>query len=121
MRRDTGIVDRSALRVNQAGILAFALLGFVTDQPPLPAFLAERLRAVVGERGVVTDAADLEPHCIDWRGQFKGRAALLVRPASTDEMSKVVALLAEAGVGIVPQAGNTSLCGASVPMPRARR
>ena len=87
----------------------------MNDQPPLPALLVEQLRAIVGDRGLVTDAADLAPNCVDWRGQIKGRAALLVKPASTDEMAKAVALLAGAGVGIVPQAGNTSLCGASVP------
>jgi len=39
----------------------------------------------------------------------------VVKPASTDEVARVVSLLAQAGVGIVPQGGNTSLCGASVP------
>ncbi|MBL0143465.1 MAG: FAD-binding oxidoreductase [Betaproteobacteria bacterium] len=87
----------------------------MNDRPAFPAALLERLRVLVGERGLVTDAAGLEPHTIDWRGQFRGHAALLVKPASTEEMSKVVALLSEAGVGIVPQAGNTSLCGASIP------
>jgi len=87
----------------------------MNDRPPLPAPLVERLRAIVGDRGVLTEPADLEPHAVDWRGQFRGRAALLVKPATTGELSEVVALLSEAGVGIVPQAGNTSLCGASVP------
>jgi len=87
----------------------------MNDRPAFPAPLVERLRAIVGERGLVTDAADLAPSTVDWRGQFQGRAAVLVKPASTAETSKVVALLSGAGVGIVPQAGNTSLCGASVP------
>lgn len=85
------------------------------DAPALSAPLADGLLAIVGERGLVTAGEDLAPHLVDWRGQFRGRAAALVKPASTDEMSRVVALLAGAGVGIVPQAGNTSLCGASVP------
>ncbi len=87
----------------------------MNDRPPLPAPLVEQLRAIVGDRGLVAEPADLEPYTVDWRGQFRGRAALLVRPATTQELSKVVALLSEAGVGVVPQAGNTSLCGASVP------
>jgi FAD/FMN-containing dehydrogenase len=87
----------------------------MNDLSALPPSLVEGLRAVVGERGLVTDPADLAPSTIDWRGQCRGRAALLVRPASTDEMARVVALLSGDGVGIVPQAGNTSLCGASVP------
>ncbi|HEX4943577.1 MAG TPA: FAD-binding oxidoreductase [Usitatibacteraceae bacterium] len=87
----------------------------MNDRTPFPAALAGELHAIVGDRGLVTAAADLEPFVTDWRGQFRGRAALLVRPASTQELSKVVALLSAAGVGIVPQGGNTSLCGASVP------
>ncbi len=77
--------------------------------------LAARLAAIVGDRGVVTDPSALEPHQTDWRGQYHGRAALLVKPASTEEVSRVVQLLAAERVGIVPQGGNTSLCGASVP------
>ncbi len=87
----------------------------MNDRAPLPATLVERLRAIVGDRGLLTEASDLEPYAVDWRGQIRGRPALLVRPASTQETADVVALLAGAGVGIVPQAGNTSLCGASVP------
>lgn len=80
-----------------------------------PADLALRLAEVVGPVAVLTEPTDVEPHVADWRGQYRGRAALVVKPGTAEEVSKVVAILAEAGVGIVPQAGNTSLCGASVP------
>ena len=76
--------------------------------------LDERLRAIVGERGLVAEA-ERGPYEIDWREAYHGRAAAVVKPASTDEVARVVALLAQAGVAIVPQGGNTSLCGASVP------
>jgi FAD/FMN-containing dehydrogenase len=76
--------------------------------------LVERLRAIVGERGIVPDS-ERAAYEVDWREQYHGRAAAVVKPATTEEVSKVVALLAEAGVAIVPQGGNTSLCGGSVP------
>ena len=76
--------------------------------------LVEKLRAIVGDRGIVPDA-ERGPYEVDWRDAYHGRAAAVVRPASTDEVSRVVALLAGLGVPIVPQGGNTSLCGASVP------
>ena len=79
-----------------------------------PAGLLEKLAAIVGERGMVA-AAERAPYENDWRDYFHGRAAAVVRPANTGEVAKVVALLAEARVAIVPQGGNTSLCGASVP------
>jgi FAD/FMN-containing dehydrogenase len=87
----------------------------MNERASFPASLADALRTVVGERGLVTETSDLEPHVVDWRGQYHGKAALMVKPGSTDEVAKVVALLSEAGVGIVPQGGNTSMCGASVP------
>jgi len=76
--------------------------------------LVDRLKSIVGERGIVA-AAEQEPFVVDWRGQYHGRAAAVVKPASTAEVSKVVALLAAERVAMVPQGGNTSLCGASVP------
>ena len=79
-----------------------------------PGNLLERLREIVGERGLVA-AAESAPYVNDWRDAYHGRAAAVVRPASTEEVSKVVALLALLRVPMVPQGGNTSLCGASVP------
>jgi FAD/FMN-containing dehydrogenase len=76
--------------------------------------LKDRLKAIVGERGLVAPSEEA-PFLVDWRGQYHGKAAAVVRPASTGEVSRVVALLAAEGIAIVPQGGNTSLCGASVP------
>jgi FAD/FMN-containing dehydrogenase len=80
-----------------------------------PAGLALRITQVVGPNAVITAPTDTEPFTVDWRGQYRGRAAFVVKPATAQEVAQVVAILAEAGVGIVPQGGNTSLCGASVP------
>jgi FAD/FMN-containing dehydrogenase len=77
--------------------------------------LIEGLKAIVGERNVITDDHGREPFENDWRGQFHGRALAVVKPAGTDEVSRVVRLLAQGKVGVVPQGGNTSLCGGSVP------
>ena len=77
--------------------------------------LIEGLRAIVGERNVITDDHGREPFENDWRGQFHGRALAVVKPGNTDEVSRVVQLLAREKLAIVPQGGNTSLCGGSVP------
>jgi FAD/FMN-containing dehydrogenase len=80
----------------------------------IPANLRERLEAIVSPRGLVEDA-ERAPYESDWREAYHGRAAAVVRPASTQEVASVVSLLAELRIPIVPQGGNTSLCGASVP------
>jgi FAD/FMN-containing dehydrogenase len=76
--------------------------------------LVDRLKAIVGERGLVS-GGESAPFETDWRGQYHGRAAAVVKPASTDEVARVVTLLAQERIAMVPQGGNTSLCGASVP------
>jgi len=77
--------------------------------------LRDAIAAVVGPAGVIDDARDLEPFLIEERGRYRGRTPFVVRPASTEEVAAVVRLCAEAGVPIVPQGGNTSLVGGSIP------
>src|SRR5450432_1591930 len=77
--------------------------------------LLPALKAIVGDTNVLTDAADVAPYLSDWRGRYHGRARAVVRPGSTAEVAAVVACCAEIGVPVVPQGGNTSLCGGATP------
>ena len=51
----------------------------------------------------------------DWRGQYTGKAAAILRPTNTLEVSAIVKFAYENNISIVPQGGNTSLCGAATP------
>lgn len=82
--------------------------------------IAAGLRAIVGDAGLVADAERLAPHLVDERDRYRGRAALMVRPADAREVSDVVRFCAERRVPMVPQGGNTSMCGASVPHEHGR-
>ena len=75
----------------------------------------ERLAQAVGDANVLTDAADVAPALIDWRGFYKGRAMAVVRPANTSEVSAVVRLCSDAGIAVVAQGGNTGMCGGATP------
>ncbi|KQS71145.1 FAD-binding oxidoreductase [Modestobacter sp. Leaf380] len=77
--------------------------------------LVERLRAELGDAGVLTDPAATASYLTDWRGAWSGTALAVVRPASTAEVSAVLRLCSAAGVAVVPQGGNTGLCGGAVP------
>ncbi|MGB8276123.1 MAG: FAD-binding oxidoreductase [Alphaproteobacteria bacterium] len=81
--------------------------------------LAAITRAV-GERHVIADPAEMAPYLADERGLYKGRAALIVRPGTTAEVAEVVRICRGAGIAIVPQGGNTSLVGGSVPHEHGR-
>ena len=77
--------------------------------------LQKRLADIVGARNVLTSPEDTKPYTTDWRKQYSAPAECVVRPGSTGEVSRVVALCAAEGVALVPQGGNTGLCGGSVP------
>ena len=70
---------------------------------------------VVGERGVVSDEADLVPYCHDWRHMFHGRPLCAALPRNTQEVAEVMQLCAAAGVSVVPFGGNTGLSGGATP------
>ena len=74
----------------------------------------ERIAAIVGRDGVV-GPADAAGMLRDERGLYEGRAALIVRPKSTDECAAVVRVCSDAGLSLVPQGGNTGYCGGATP------
>lgn len=77
--------------------------------------LPERLADIVGAAHVLTAPEDTKPYFTDWRRQYSAPAECVVRPASTADVARVVALCAREGVAVVPQGGNTGLVGGSVP------
>ena len=76
--------------------------------------LISELKAIVGDKGLITEANDLEPYLAEERGLYRGESAIVVRPANTDEVAAVVKHCAERGIAMVPQGGNTGLCGGAV-------
>jgi FAD/FMN-containing dehydrogenase len=77
--------------------------------------LLQSLAAILDPAGLLTEANDKAPYLVDWRKLYHGSALAVVRPRSTEEVSRIVALASEAGVAIVPQGGNTGLAGANIP------
>jgi FAD/FMN-containing dehydrogenase len=68
----------------------------------------------LGADAVVTEPHELARYEQGWRyGQGKALAA--VRPSSTAEVARVLALAHERGILVVPQGANTGLVGASTP------
>jgi len=75
----------------------------------------QRISALLGPSGLIADAAGMAPYLEEERGLFHGKARLVARPASTDELAALVAICAEGRIGVVPQGGNTGLCGGASP------
>jgi FAD/FMN-containing dehydrogenase len=81
---------------------------------PSPETLA-RLAAVVGDSYAIRDASQMDGYMREWRQIWHGRAPLVLRPAATEEVSRILAIASETRTVIVPQSGNTGLCGGQIP------
>lgn len=68
--------------------------------------------AALGSKGWIA-GGDVATHR-DWLDRYGVRPLGVARPASTSEVSAVLVACHRAGVAVVPQGGNTSLCGGSV-------
>lgn len=77
--------------------------------------LLDELKAIVGDNGWTSDAAALEPHLTELRGKLRGATPIMVSPKTTAQVSAIMQVCSAAGVGVVPQGGNTGLCGGAIP------
>ena len=74
-----------------------------------------RLKSAAGPHGFSEDPAEIAPHLEEWRSKYKGHSSLLLKPATTAEVSAILAICNETSTAIVPQGGNTGLVGAQIP------
>ena len=77
--------------------------------------IVDQLKDIVGPSGWTSDASELEPHLTEWRDIWHGNTLLMVSPESTAMVADVVRACADSGTAIVPQGGNTGLCGGAIP------
>lgn len=83
--------------------------------------VVETFNRLLGSAGVITAEHELEPYVSDWWEKNKGSAMCVLRPSNTEEVSAVVKVCAEQQIAIVPQGGNTGLCGGATPDPNNAR
>ena len=61
------------------------------------------------------DPQEIAPHLVEWRSKYQGRSSLLLKPDTTERVSKILALCNAARIAVVPQGGNTGLVGGQIP------
>jgi (R)-2-hydroxyglutarate---pyruvate transhydrogenase len=67
--------------------------------------------------GVTKDATDdIEPFNGDWMRKYRGHTKLVLKPGSTEDVSKILKYCNDNMLAVVPQGGNTGLVGGSVPV-----
>ncbi|GAA5850197.1 hypothetical protein JCM8547_001039 [Rhodosporidiobolus lusitaniae] len=52
----------------------------------------------------------------DWLDKYHGNSPVLLKPKSTDEVSKILAYCYQKRIAVIPQGGNTGLVGGGVPL-----
>ena len=76
----------------------------------------DRLKDAAGPNGFSEDASEIAPHLEEWRSRNHGQSPLLLKPATTDQVSAILAICHQTGTAIVPQGGNTGLVGGQIPL-----
>ncbi|KAI9880879.1 MAG: hypothetical protein M1830_010474 [Pleopsidium flavum] len=67
--------------------------------------------------GVSADASDdLEPFNSDWMRKYRGHTKVVVKPRTTEEVSRILKYCNDHMLAVVPQGGNSGLVGGSVPV-----
>lgn len=74
-----------------------------------------RCQECIGAEYVYTAESDKAPFLTDWSKRFTGNALAVLKPKNTNEVAALVTLCQAANMAIVPQGGNTGLCGGATP------
>ena len=82
----------------------------------LTAELMARFATIVGPEHALTDPELQLPYLREWRDMYEGRASIVLRPGTTEEVAAIMALAHAHSIPVVPQAGNTGLVGGQTPM-----
>lgn len=82
--------------------------------PPSPE-LIQRFVEIVGAPNALLEPKDQASYLREWRDLYTGRTPVVLRPGSTEEVSRILALANSERVAIVPQGGNTGLVGGQIP------
>lgn len=64
---------------------------------------------------LITDENEMHDYINDWRGNFSGKSLGVIFPKSAKEVSEIVIMAQKHKVSLIPQGGNTGLCGGATP------
>lgn len=73
-------------------------------------------RSFLPSHAVVDDPSELDSHNLCFRKLDRGHSKLMLCPANTEHVSKILAYCNTRKLAVVPQGGNTGLVGGSVPV-----
>src|SRR6476660_9910081 len=83
-------------------------------KPPSPDTIDALVR-IVGEGHAIRNEEAMAPYLVEWRDRYRGKAALVLKPGETEEVSAILEHANATRTAIVPQGGNTGLVGGQIP------
>lgn len=73
-------------------------------------------KSILGEKRVITDLSDLEKYNVDWFKNLRGASTVVLKPKTTDEVSKLLKFCNNNRLAVCLQGGNTGVLGGGVPV-----
>jgi glycolate oxidase len=85
---------------------------------PIDNRILDDLKDILGERGVIVDPDLMQAYSHDEFSlpEISRLPDVVIRPESTDQVSRVLTLASERGIPVTPRGGATGLCGGCVPV-----
>ena len=77
--------------------------------------ILKKLKDLVKKDAWLTDLEDMYFYITEWRDTLHGNPMIVLFPESTLEVSSIVKFCAKNKIEMVPQGGNTGLCGGAIP------
>ncbi|CAG9771345.1 unnamed protein product [Ceutorhynchus assimilis] len=68
------------------------------------------------EERVLTNLSDLEKYNVDWFQQVRGSSAVVLKPKTTEEVSKIIVYCNQYKLALCTQGGNTGVASGAVPV-----
>ena len=77
--------------------------------------IVKKLKGLVSKDAWLTNREDMHGYITEWRDSLIGNPMIVLFPDSTNEVSLIVKFCAKNNIQVVPQGGNTGLCGGAIP------
>lgn len=75
-----------------------------------------KFHEICGNNSVVTKPELMSAHLTDWRKRYTGSAIAILFPENTPQIVAIIKYCQQQKIAITPQGGNTSTCGAAIPL-----
>jgi len=78
--------------------------------------ILEKLRGIVGEKGVLTAPLDLASYAFDGTTSWQSKPDVVVFPTTAEQVSQIMKLATAQKIPVTPRGAGSNLSGGSVPV-----